>query len=79
MMPVPAARVPFPRRLLGMGLLDFFRRRSREPRSQVGRTPEEERSGERDQVRLDSMSAEDITGRARIPGEDEPDRPPRSQ
>ena len=68
-----------------MGLLDFFRRRmqgrseptlSSQP-SQVGRTPAEERAGEREQERLDPSVGRvdaDLTG-----GEAERDRPPRSQ
>ena len=62
-----------------MGFLDFFRRRSPDTSSRVGRTPEEERSGEREQVTPDSVAAEDVTDPDRIPGEEEPDRPPRSQ
>ncbi len=62
-----------------MGFLDLFRGRRRDADSGGERTPEEARSGEREQVTPDSVTAEDVVDPARIPGEDEPDRPPRSQ
>ena len=64
-----------------MGLRDRLFGRADPPEADTrARTPESERSGEGDQRKLDSASAENVVEPSRIPGEgEEPDRPPRSQ